>query len=123
MYKIVTRYKLYEESKDRLRSFNRPFDEYAVDYKENEWTYPKIGKLFVFRSLENVNRFLSSIVFCSGHEIWECEIGTCDTINSMIMGSSDLFPSFWNNTILGDSCYVPVGTIVTDKVKLTKKIS
>ena len=127
-------YKVVRKSKGRLYSSSIHFNaillsilkKWLVKYVPNKWVKAKIGKLFVFKNLDDAIRFAKEIrlIRFNEIEIWRCK--TTDTRQLPLMGSSiytflifwtgDIPPSPINNT------RPPKGTFVASKVMLTKRV-
>lgn len=115
--------KAYKVLTNKCGSCIYPFQ----NYKICEWTYPTIphSKLFVFDTLENALKFGDA-----SECIWECEVENPTRVKyvpSMI--NCDLLSSFWLNrknkkaSLSKETMFrAPEGTLLVDKVKITKLI-
>lgn len=114
-------YKVVRVSKDgkRLSYGNTP---HALEYSQEKWTTPKIGKLFVFDTLENAKNFLTSYHpdSCAGYEIYDCEVKNeepCDKLASV-----SYIVEFWNKSLNYISVRAPRGTYMCDAVRLKERV-
>ncbi len=109
-------------------------DKYILQYTPHKRTYPMVGKLFIFSSLDNVDL----TVLCNPSlEIWECEVGNPirweTEVNLDALLKDEGLEEYWNkvdlNTshILSDIEYSPClvrptkETYVCDWVEIQKE--
>lgn len=88
----------------------------SVEYKPNEWIHPNqgCGPLAVFNTMENLMKFVSFFYgLIEPSEIWECEY---EPSEKKRMYMNDKYERYLT---LGNA---PEGTVLADKVKLTKKV-
>jgi hypothetical protein len=108
---------------------------YGITYKIGEWVKPRIGKLFVFDTLQSAQAFEGKDIYGDGR-IFECEIvespfklSICSKFLSIDefwrrhtevreTGSYDLM--FTDNELELMNC--PLGTVMADEVKLIKEV-
>lgn len=109
-YKVVT--------KD-LRSINSLWSpSFVVQYRIGEWIEPPIGKLFVFRRVEDAGSFLKCISL--DLLIYKCEAE--NPLKAIFMSEGILgIRRFWEGQI-HTRTYPPVGTYFADRVKLLEEV-
>jgi len=113
-------YHRYEKNKNNL----------IVQYKLNEWVFPKIvgSKLFVFDNLHDANNFAWNYYYT----VYECEIKnphkSCPFYKYVldspvhVLTMWKLYKQKKKFSHLNSVEQPPIGTVVCDAVKLTKKV-
>ena len=127
-YKVVI-----EEDGELISTIKENLGKYAVKYKLHEKVYPKVGKLFIFDTLEHAKNFLFSLnIFKINREykIFKCRYKKSKYQNKFIIydlyGLYDNdFEDFWRKRIK----YKPYdftkplkGTIFADWVELIEEV-
>ena len=107
MYKIV-----YNKNGRHFSAITE--GEYRLEYKVGETTIPKIGKIFVFNTIEDAKNF----GFCNSSKLFTCEV--TNPIRALYRSWSLDFPSFWN--LNKHTVEVPLGTYYVDSCKLLKEV-
>lgn len=88
---------------------------YQLEYNIGEWTKPKVGKIFVFDSLENAQDFT-----WQGDVIFKCEAKNPTKAHYRCF-KNNKFESFWSG--YGNSCDdVPKGTYFADEIKPLERV-
>ncbi len=75
-------YKLVQEFDNKYFSYVKNSNKYHVEYKINEFVYPRIGKLFVFEDKESAINFWdfeSSLGVEPNIKLFKCEMRTRKT--------------------------------------------
>lgn len=107
----------------------------SVNYKLNKWTYPefKNSKLFIFKKIKNVKRWLKFFRYNDSSKIYKCEVKN-PTIKRILLSpnfrdleisiKSGLMLRFWGRKKLwaSERRRVPRGTYVCDAVKLIEEV-
>lgn len=113
-------YKVVSVNHNRMYSYIW-HHEYAVEYIENEWVKPNIGKLFAFNSFDSALHFYTADGDAEEqYEIWECEVENPIEANYISWLWANL-ESFWS----GDKRNIvpaPKGTMNCDAIKLIRKV-
>jgi hypothetical protein len=117
VYKVVVR-DLY--GKDGMYSTtNTVRNWYAVEYKIEEYTVPRIGKLFVFKDVESARRFLKGMAWLRGEHPRILE-GEAENPKRLKLIATESFELFWYYKEQKKSVYwcspsaSPKGTLVCD---------
>lgn len=117
-YKVV-----YEASSGRLLSSWTADNIFAVEYKLNEFVYPKVegSKLFVFNHFSYALGYRECSPLCL--TIYECEIinPSFGEVMSASSSSKD-WMDFWRRINIYCTRNCLPGTVFCDAVKLVKKI-
>ena len=101
--------------------------EYRLKYEINEWTKPKIGKIFVFSSLIEVKHFISrNTMMCYGTMIFKCDAKNLTKATHRLSDPhSDTIAGFWKLITFDNKPYVMkafAGTMFCDAVKLIERV-
>lgn len=107
--------KVVRVEKGRFFSFSAA-DDLALEYKVNEWTTPKIGKIFIFDSIESARRFCRSV---TSPRFFRCEAENVTPAQS-IYANFKYASMFWNSGSW--PCKPPIGTLYADRVKLLEEV-
>lgn len=114
-------YKVLHRRVDKLYSYTKHiFDSpNELEYKEHQWTKPKVGKLFVFKSYKDAKQISNEVSL----EIWEVYAENVKNIHYCSYGFSSLaLKQFWAGEIKSEHCAVPPkGTYVCDRLLLIKQ--
>lgn len=115
----------------------------AVEYMPLEWAYPRMGKLFAFKTLDAACNCMETVSeeFLKNMQLWECEVKNpkgCGKILNLseimrtkiltiqkICNQPDEFQRFWYKAL---KCGSPLiypwhDTILCDAVRLIRRIS
>lgn len=113
-------YKLCSEHEiNKFFSFNDPTGRYSVEYQIGEWTYPKLGLLFVFNTLENAERYQRDYPH---NPLFECEVGEVFEPKDPTDDTGDWsLIDYWINGSKEYIKYIP-GSYVTEKIKLLRRV-
>lgn len=116
MYKVIRR------SGDIIHSISTS-GLYRLQYKLNEWTEPKIGKIFVFKEKEDAIWFQLLGSPCSYSEIYKCEAENAEPMERCAMCIEPSITKFWKGkTKPYHDQKTPKGTYGADRIKLLEKI-
>lgn len=118
-------YKICREEDGKYYSAFTP-ELIRCEYKLKEWTYPEIGMLFVFDTLENVRwTYLSNMDSCV---VFECKakniLPSKRDILYVVHNKKEL-EMYWKQDIYQDICNksaIPVGTLLCDAVYPVKVV-
>lgn len=111
---------------DQLETRNTMFD---LEYKENKWTYPKIGKMFIFENLFDAKRFSESEgsrAKVRGEELVIYEIECKNPVElknraEFHYDTGSNFKNFWHKK-RAIRTSTPRGTFCCSAIKLIKKV-
>lgn len=122
-------YKVVSVNKDNQLTSAVARDLVQVTYTPQTWTYPQIGKLFVFWDKDAAMAFSNN-----KQQVWECEVinPTHDTKKALDFGYVkfnsvrliEKIISYWNCDYHYDLIFnkLPAFTALVDGVMLTKRI-
>lgn len=128
MYKVVRklRGRLYSATISKRLMLLSTLKKWLVKYEPNKWAKAKIGKLFVFKNLDDAINFVKEtrFMFSEEVEIWRCK--TIDTQQMNLMETSIYrYLLFWATDPPPSPIHnipTPKGTFVASKVMLTKRV-
>ena len=104
----------------------------TTKYKVGKWVFAKkrlldLGYgLTVFKSFKDLQTYYSNRAFtASTDKIYECEIGNIikKPKERLFITGADSMKDFREKLIHGSRTIWPIGTVMTDSVKLTKEVS
>ena len=101
--------------------------DFSVNYSQHHWARG-IGKLFVFDSLESVNKFRCTMHGGCSHQlfpVWKCEVKDPEILLIMAQWADD-FERFWesfpNIPASLDVGKTPAGTLAVSTLKLLGRV-
>jgi hypothetical protein len=102
-------------------------EDYRIEYFVDEWVEPKLGKIFAFKTLEDLKRCAELLFYKEDGTFYEAEAiisreQNQKMVNFHLCSSEDIIKTFW--TVRNKTFGVPVmtGTILCDKIKLIKEV-
>lgn len=132
-YRIETVYKclLTRGSESNFGSGNEYISastgiEYSLTYKVNEWTYPKIGKIFCFKNLNDAIRYNGSI--CYEKPIFKAIATNVYKPNKIAKFHCACIKEFWDSNgekdfyLTKDTCCGIKNTYLCDKLMLKERV-
>jgi len=104
---------------------------YTLEYVQNKWTYPLIGKIYAFQDYEHALRWASDY---QGVTIWEAEAEVLKNGNCMMCSEEKkylwIFWKWYSVFLAGKArgqpphlptAFSPNGTVLCNKLRITKK--
>lgn len=95
-------------------------DRWSLIYKPNETTFPRVGKLFAFESMERAKDFV--MLDCE-RQIWKASTTHATYAKFVACGTSDI-EFFWEHPDSDQYAMVPApeGTLVCDDITILERI-
>lgn len=137
-YKIVSKKdeKLYSAAsitwdESSSESEREIFEKFVVEYKQNEYVYPKIDGtgLYVFSNFYDAQQFYFRNFISSRALIFKCEYIPSEDTQVLIVKNLDYIRKYYKAIIAGDfesakywTNFAPAGSVLAKSVKLLERV-
>lgn len=116
-------YKIVSIRDDKKWSSNDLYNKYVIEYIPNEWVYPTIGKIYLYKELDLAIHVLNTSFCCLPKEIWKCE--TIGNYSAEMIYKSHInkeVENYWNDPVKYTitAKIIDNNAMCADAVKLTK---